>query len=114
MFGYLLFLSSLLHRMNRQEAKMKQVHLSSCFPAYCLSGTARQDTHASSFLDFYRAVQIVTLITNPAGKNFSYRIKIILIGKKLAERQINFWWIRSQHLHNYDFVGIERETRYSR
>ena len=26
MFGYLLFLSSLLHGMNRQKAKMKQVH----------------------------------------------------------------------------------------
>ena len=52
MFGHSLFLSSLPHRMDSQEAKTKEVHSSSCFPAYRIPGMAGQDTHASSFLDF--------------------------------------------------------------
>ena len=88
MFGYLLFLSTLPHRVDRREANTKQVHSSNCFPAYRMSGTAGQDTHVSSFLFILQAIKIVSLIPNPASnlelneKSYFDQIKVILVGRK--------------------------------
>ena len=88
MFGYLLFLSSLPHRVDRREANTKQVHSSNCFPAYCMSGTAGQDTRVSSFLYILQAIKIVSLIPNPAAslelneESYFDQIKVILVGRK--------------------------------
>ena len=88
MFGYLLFLSTLPHRVNKREANTKQVHSLNCFPAYRMSGTVGQDTPVSSFLYILQAIKIVSLIPNPPSnfelneKSYFDQIKVILVGRK--------------------------------
>ena len=88
MFGYLLFLSTLPHRVDRREEYTKQVHSSNCFPEYRMSGTAGQDTRVSSFLYILQAIKIVSLIPNPASnlelneKSYFDQIKVNLVSRK--------------------------------
>ena len=87
MLGYLLFLSTLPHRVDRREANTKQVNSSSCFPAYRMSGT-RGTGYACFVVSIYPASH-KNRITDPNPvsnlelneKSYFDQIKVILVGR---------------------------------